>query len=742
MRRPLCLVAALIALAGCGGGDTGRAWPARRARGRPGGRRWPTPRALPARRSATTRAASRSRGRADRVRNTGPGAAHQRLAAHLGQRVRRLRRRYVHVRVTERRRRGRGERRLHRARGPAGAPLATGARATIGLELGVTAPRRADRFGRYAGAALLRQRPAAARGRRRARLVAAAVHVPRRELLQPGARAWDVPAAPAARRRGRRRPAYRRVAPRVIAPAGVARDFMIVAGPLREATRAHVRTRRTPALERARVARRARGRCRAAPSPSARTSAGSARTAARARPRRGPAHGRARRGDRDGVPRAGARLPRAPWSRPRSRAPVVLRHRRQRPGAAPWLDESFATYAASRLAGRRGALRTASRAAAGDRLDEGVRAPPRRDTGASCTSAARARCTQARAEPRPRALRPHAAAASSRSTATGSSPPPARRGGRAAAPPGVDVDALLASGIAGGTLASRRTSARSGYRTAPPPSCAGGRSPAALERRGSILIVHGLGEHSGRYERVAGRAGGARARGPVLRPARSRPPPARAVARPRRRQRLEDLRAEFAAAGGGAARRSCSATAWAARSPPRGHRRAGRAARPDPLLARRCGCWSRARSAGCWPPACAWPRSGGAAIACRSSELSHDAAGPPPTAPTAGTRPHDAAADALPARCGRRRAARRRALPVPTLLLVAGQDGARRRARGARFAAALPPGVGTLQVYDDLYHELFNESRAGASARARRPGGVAGRALTGESRRRRVVRTG
>ena len=31
-------------------------------------------------------------------------------------------------------------------------------------------------------------------------------------------------------------------------------------------------------------------------------------------------------------------------------------------------------------------------------------------------------------------------------------------------------------------------------------------------------------------------------------------------------------------------------------------------------------------------------------------------------------------------------------------------------AEGAReFAAALPNGVGTLRVYDDLYHELFNE---------------------------------
>jgi alpha-beta hydrolase superfamily lysophospholipase len=48
-------------------------------------------------------------------------------------------------------------------------------------------------------------------------------------------------------------------------------------------------------------------------------------------------------------------------------------------------------------------------------------------------------------------------------------------------------------------------------------------------------------------------------------------------------------------------------------------------------------------------------------------------------------------------------------LTVPTLLLVAGDD-ALVDARGSReLAAALAPGIGTAHFYDDLYHEIFNE---------------------------------
>jgi alpha-beta hydrolase superfamily lysophospholipase len=46
---------------------------------------------------------------------------------------------------------------------------------------------------------------------------------------------------------------------------------------------------------------------------------------------------------------------------------------------------------------------------------------------------------------------------------------------------------------------------------------------------------------------------------------------------------------------------------------------------------------------------------------------------------------------------------------VPTLLLVAGSDRLVDPAGSRALYAALSPGVGTLHVYDDLFHELFNE---------------------------------
>ena len=46
---------------------------------------------------------------------------------------------------------------------------------------------------------------------------------------------------------------------------------------------------------------------------------------------------------------------------------------------------------------------------------------------------------------------------------------------------------------------------------------------------------------------------------------------------------------------------------------------------------------------------------------------------------------------------------------VPTLLLVAGDDHLVRPEGARRFHAALPPGVGTLHEYPALYHELFQE---------------------------------
>jgi alpha-beta hydrolase superfamily lysophospholipase len=79
----------------------------------------------------------------------------------------------------------------------------------------------------------------------------------------------------------------------------------------------------------------------------------------------------------------------------------------------------------------------------------------------------------------------------------------------------------------------------------------------------------------------------------------------------------------------------------------------------------------------------------------KRDELNHDRITP---------RLYDFMADAGDA--ARRDAAR---FTVPTLLLVAGRDRLVDPQGAREFAAALPPGVGTLHVYDDLYHELFNE---------------------------------
>lgn len=46
---------------------------------------------------------------------------------------------------------------------------------------------------------------------------------------------------------------------------------------------------------------------------------------------------------------------------------------------------------------------------------------------------------------------------------------------------------------------------------------------------------------------------------------------------------------------------------------------------------------------------------------------------------------------------------------VPTLLQVAGDDALVDPDGARRFHARLPAGVGTLRVYDTLYHEIYNE---------------------------------
>lgn len=234
--------------------------------------------------------------------------------------------------------------------------------------------------------------------------------------------------------------------------------------------------------------------------------------------------------------------------------------------------------------------------------------------------------------------------------------------------------------------------------------------PEGIEQRGSILLVHGLGEHSGRYAHVAdrlarkglavrgydhrGHGGSGGARGAIPHP----------------EAMLDDLRAVFDDLRGEG-------------EPPfmLGHSLGGAVA-------------ARAATGGWVTPAglvlsspalrvgLPWWANAGMAVARRvapdralpnnlpidmishdervveaykGDALNHDRITP---------RLYDFLADAGEA--ARRDAAR---FMVPTLLLVAGTDKLV-DAEGAReFAAALPNGVGTLRVYDDLYHELFNE---------------------------------
>lgn len=51
---------------------------------------------------------------------------------------------------------------------------------------------------------------------------------------------------------------------------------------------------------------------------------------------------------------------------------------------------------------------------------------------------------------------------------------------------------------------------------------------------------------------------------------------------------------------------------------------------------------------------------------------------------------------------------------VPTLLMYAGDDRLIKAAGSARFAAAAPPAVVTAKCFDTLYHEIFNELEAEA----------------------------
>jgi alpha-beta hydrolase superfamily lysophospholipase len=241
--------------------------------------------------------------------------------------------------------------------------------------------------------------------------------------------------------------------------------------------------------------------------------------------------------------------------------------------------------------------------------------------------------------------------------------------------------------------------------------------PAGVARRGSILLVHGLGEHSGRYAAVAERLV---ALGLAVRAydhgGHGESPGARGrVGHPD--AMLDDLRTVFAAldeegrrAGdpgapfllghslGGAVAARAATGGWVT---PRGLVLSSPALRTHPLGRAQSALLAVARriapdlAAPNRLPADKLSHDPAQVAAYRSDPLVHD---------RITARLYDFLADAGAA--ARRDAARFR---VPTLLVVAGADRVV-DARGAHeFAAALPAGVGTLHAYPGLYHELFNE---------------------------------
>jgi len=237
--------------------------------------------------------------------------------------------------------------------------------------------------------------------------------------------------------------------------------------------------------------------------------------------------------------------------------------------------------------------------------------------------------------------------------------------------------------------------------------------PAGTEERGALLLVHGLGEHSGRYaevgERLAAlglhvRAYDHRGHGESSGPRGSVPHPDAL---------LDDLRAVFDdlarryggdpppfllghSLGGATAARAATG-GWVT---PRGLILSSSALRLSPGPAER-GLLAVARRVA---PDTAFPNR------LSIDKVSHDPA--VVAAYQADGLNHDRVTPRMVDFLSAAGAAARRDAPrfrIPTLLLVAGAD-ALVDARGSReFSAALPEGVGTLHWYDGLYHELFNE---------------------------------
>lgn len=243
--------------------------------------------------------------------------------------------------------------------------------------------------------------------------------------------------------------------------------------------------------------------------------------------------------------------------------------------------------------------------------------------------------------------------------------------------------------------------------------------PAGTPRRGSLLVVHGLGEHCGRYDRVAGElaALGLEVRGYDLRGHGASGGPRGGV--PDAGALTDDLALAFAEL-------ERDARAAGDQHPPLlfGHSLGGAIAavaatrgtvRPRGLILS-----SPALGFSVRPHQRVMAFLGRRLIPDRAvpngldlDGLSHD------PAVVAAYKADELVHDRITARLydtllaaaaeARRDAGR---LTVPTLLIVAGSDRLVDPAGSREFAAALTDGIGTLHVYDELYHELLNEPEA------------------------------
>jgi alpha-beta hydrolase superfamily lysophospholipase len=235
--------------------------------------------------------------------------------------------------------------------------------------------------------------------------------------------------------------------------------------------------------------------------------------------------------------------------------------------------------------------------------------------------------------------------------------------------------------------------------------------PSGTAMRGAILLVHGLGEHSGRNDGVGSAlaALGLHVRGYDQR-GHGRSGGARGVI-PRSEALLDDLRLVFdrlaAVHGqapmllghsmGGAIAARAATGGWVA---PRALILSSPALQLSVTRPQRVAAWLGRRL---FPdravpnalPIDAISHDPGVVAAYRADVHTHD---------RITARLYDAMAEAG--------AAARRDAPgftTPTLLLVAGADRIVDPKGAREFVAALPPGVGTLHWYDGLYHEVFNE---------------------------------